>query len=348
MTHSAQSTPLRLAIIGAGAISQTHAQALQRMASARLVAVCDQNVSAAHSMAAAHGAMASADLDSLVANGGFDAAIICTPPNSHPEICVELLERGVHVLCEKPLAINSELAHKMFHVAGISGAKLTMASKFRHVQDVRAAKSLVESGVVGPIVLFENMFTANVDMRNRWNSQPEISGGGVLIDNGTHSVDIMRYFLGPLAELRVVEGKRLQTARVEDTVKIFLRSADGVLGDIDLSWSINKEQPHYINIYGADGTIQVGWRESRYRRSQDTQWTVFGSGYDKVQAFIDQLENFVRGCRDQEAFVVEPEDALASVQVIETAYAALEHSRWHAVNGIESRSSFSPARRSDS
>ncbi len=325
--------PLRIALIGAGAISQTHSLALKRTTLSRLVAVCDINDQAANSLAEPHGAQAFGSLEQLLAEQSFDAAIVSTPPNSHPEICVELLERGIHVLCEKPMAVNLELAQKMFHASRVSGAKLTMASKFRHVDDVRAAKSLIDSGTIGEIVLFENMFTANVDMRSRWNSNPEVSGGGVLIDNGTHSVDIMRYLLGPLSELRVVEGKRLQSPDVEDTVKIFVRSNAGVLGDIDLSWSINKEQPAYINVYGSEGTICVGWQESKYRRSQDQTWTVFGHGYDKVQAFVDQLDNFVLGIHEIADFVVSPEDALASVEVIETAYQALADSRWHPISG---------------
>ncbi len=333
--------PLRMALIGAGAISQTHSTALKQTTLAKLVAVCDVNSKAAHSLAESHdNVSAYTSLEELIGRAAFDAAIVSTPPNSHPEICCELLERGIHVLCEKPLAINLELAQKMFHVSRASGAKLTMASKFRHVADVRAAKSMVDSGVIGEVVLLENMFTANVDMRSRWNCQPEISGGGVLIDNGTHSVDIMRYLLGPLAELQVIEGKRLQTPAVEDTVKIFVRSVEGVLGDIDLSWSINKGQPAYINLYGSEGTIMVGWKESKFRRAKDKDWTVFGNGYDKIQAFRDQLDNFVLGVHEIADFLLSPEDALASVNVIETAYEALRDSRWHAIGACDSRAAF--------
>ena len=325
--------PMRLALIGAGAIAQTHSLALRRTASATLTSVVDLNAQAAASIAETHNAAAYTDVDSMLAAGDIDGAIVCTPPVTHPEICIALLERGIHVLCEKPVAIGTSQAIQMFEVAEKSHAKLTMASKFRFVDDVRTAKSLVDSGIIGDVVLFENMFTANVDMSLRWNSDPTIAGGGVLIDNGTHSVDIMRYFLGPLAELQVVEGRRIQKLGVEDTVKMFVRSDAGAMGDIDLSWSINKNQPTYINLFGSEGTVEVGWKESRYRRSQDSDWTVFGHGYDKVQAFVDQLDNFVAASQDDEEFVLKPDDALASVSVVETAYEALRDSKWHKIVG---------------
>jgi predicted dehydrogenase len=209
-----------------------------------------------------------------------------------------------------------------------AGVKFTMASKFRYVEDVVKAKGIVASGILGDIVLFENAFTARVDMSNRWNSNPAVSGGGVLIDNGTHSMDIMRFFLGPLAEVQVVEGKRSQGLAVEETIRIFVRSVGGVLGSIDLSWSINKELDSYINIYGSHGTVAVGWRESKYRQASGRDWVVFGKGYDKLQAFRAQIDNFAGAIRGEQVLLISPDDAVASVEAVEAAYADLHRSHW--------------------
>ena len=276
------------------------------------------------------------DHEVMCDNAELDAVVVCTPPATHRNICVDLTERGLNVLCEKPLAIDSKSAAEMLEAAKTNNVKLTMASKFRYVDDVVRAKSLLTSGILGDIILFENTFASRVDMSSRWNSNHHISGGGVLIDNGTHSVDIMRYFLGPLADLQVVEGRRIQELDVEDTVRMFVRSEGGVMGSIDLSWSMNKEQASFINIYGSQGTVLVGWKESKYRRTNDDDWIMFGNGYNKFQAFRSQLDNFAQAIRGEDKLVITPEDALASVKVIEAAYADLRNSTWQPVLPLNS------------
>ena len=112
---------------------------------------------------------------------------------------------------------------------------------------------------------------------------------------------------------------------------MFVRTTDGTMGSVDLSWSINKDQPAYISIYGVDGTLEVGWRESRYRRSTDAEWTVFGTGYDKHNTFCAIIDNFARSLQDIEPLMISARDALASVVVIESAYKSLHSSAWQKV-----------------
>ena len=324
---------LRVAVIGVGHLGRHHARILASLPGVELVAVADTRPEAAKALAQGFNCPSYESYKAMVDAEKFDAVIVCTPPSTHLEISTFFLSRGINVLCEKPLSIDSASSQQMLDVAAKSGAILTMGSKFRYVEDVIRAKSIVASGILGEIVLFENAFTARVDMSNRWNSNPKISGGGVLIDNGAHSVDIMRYFLGPIADVQAVEGKRVAGLAVEDTVRVFIRSTAGVMGNVDLSWSINKELDSYINIYGSNGTISVGWKESKYRQSASREWVTFGKGYNKVQAFRSQLTNFAKNIRDEEPLVINAEDALASVQVIEAAYASLKQHNWVAVNG---------------
>jgi predicted dehydrogenase len=327
-------TPVRFGIVGAGAIAQAYVQAFGQSERVLLCAAADSRIEAAEALAEANDCAAFHSADQMIDEMDLDAVIVCTPPNTHRDICCMLLARGIHVLCEKPLSVDSTTAREMIDVAAQNNVVFTMASKFRYVADVTLAKAIVESGLIGEVVLFENVFTGHVDMSQRWNSDPSVSGGGVLIDNGTHSVDITRYFLGSLSEVQVMEGNRIQDLPVEDTVRMFVRSDQGVLGSIDLSWSVNKEQPYFIAIYGSAGTLLVGWQKSKYRRSCDSNWNVFGSGYDKVDAFKRQLENFAGTIQGRESLLVTPDDAIASVGVIEAAYRAMQQGDWEAIETV--------------
>jgi predicted dehydrogenase len=320
--------PVEFGLVGAGAIAQAYAQAFRGSPEARVAAVADVRLEASRALAQELGCAAFAAYAEMAERVRLDAVLVCTPPATHVDICLHFLVRGVAVLCEKPLSLDSASARHLVEVAADSGVLLTMASKFRYVDDVLRAKSIVTSGILGEIVLFENVFTSRVDMSTRWNSRPQVSGGGVLIDNGTHSVDLVRYFLGPIGEVNAVAGKNIQRLPVEDTVRIFMHSTDGVMASIDLSWSLNKELPSYLDIYGSHGTVRVGWKESKYRQTGSSDWVVFGGGYDKVVALRRQIENFCRAMRGREALLIQAEDAIASVEVIEAAYASLRDCHW--------------------
>jgi len=203
-----------------------------------------------------------------------------------------------------------------------------MASKFRFVDDVVRAKGMLQSGFLGKPVLFENIFCSRVDMSKRWNSRKRISGGGVLVDNGTHSVDIARFLLGPIAYVQAQFGFQIQDIAVEDTATLYLRSTGGVMGTVDLSWSINKEVDSYINIYGTEGTACIGWRESKYKLYEKDKWETFGKGYDKLESFLNQINHFIDCIIYRKKPIISALDGLESVRVIETAYWSSRVNKW--------------------
>src|SRR5687767_9371087 len=147
---------LKFALIGTGGIAQTYAQAFQTSNYCELVAVADVRKESADAFAESLGAKSYADYKTLAENETVDAVIISTPPNSHAEIATFFMQNGVNVLCEKPLCLTVTEAKEMIACAEQSGVKFTMASKFRYVEDVIKAKSLVVSDVLGEVVQFEN------------------------------------------------------------------------------------------------------------------------------------------------------------------------------------------------
>lgn len=319
---------LRVGVIGCGRNAQDHLQAYQKVDAAEVVAVADVATRQATSVAEQFGCSAFTDYRRLFEEAAPDAVSVCTPPAAHAEITLEALARGIHVLCEKPFAITLPDAQRMVAAAERAELVLMMASKFRFVDDLVKAKGIIDSGILGRIVLFENVFCSRVDMRERWNSQRAIAGGGVLFDNGSHSVDIARYLLGPITLVQAQHGLQIQPLEVEDTTRLFIQTASGVMGTIDLSWSIHKDTDAYVNVFGTEGTLSIGWRESKYRQSEKLAWVVFGNGYDKQRAFQRKLQHFV-DCVDRRATpIVTAVDGLESVRVIDAAYRSSAVNKW--------------------
>ena len=327
-TKHVRGQKIRFGIVGAGGIADSYLAAFQTVKNASLTAIADVQPDVAKKKADIAGCASFLSHKEMLESGLVDAVIVSTPPSTHEAICVDFLEHHIAVLCEKPVSLSGKSARLIRRKAQENKTPFTMASKFRYVEDVVRARNIVASGILGEIILFENTFMSFVNMASRWNSNSELSGGGVLIDNGTHSIDIMRYFLGPLCSIHVVAGIKLQKLAVEDTVHATIRADSGATGRIDLSWSINKQCDDYIAIYGSKGTLRVGWKGSYYRQDGNPAWVQFGQGYNKIQAFRDQIENFSASVQGLEALIIDADDAVASVDVIQSGYQALSDHTW--------------------
>jgi predicted dehydrogenase len=324
-------TPLRLGLVGAGGIAQSYVQVLGDLDDAVVVGVADPRPDAAQAAAATLGCASFSSAEALAQSAQLDGILLCTPPSTHVDLAEYFVSLGVPVLCEKPFAIKPGEARRLIADADAASVIVTMAAKFRYVDDVQRGRDIVDSGVLGEPILFENVFASRVSMAGRWNAEPEMSGGGVLIDNGTHSVDIARFFLGRISEVHAVEGRRVQRLEVEDTAQMFMRTEKDVLGTVDLSWSIDKTVDYFVRICCSEGTIELGWKFSRYRKAGAKDWTVFGPGYDKVSAMRAEVRNFARAVRGREALLITADDAIASVDVIAAAYRSITRREWVAV-----------------
>jgi predicted dehydrogenase len=328
MSKVGKSDTVRFGIIGCGRIAQTHLQALQTLPEAKLTAAVESRAAAGEAVAAEHKCKLFTDYKEPAIADLVDAVIICTPPNTHYPIAKLYLEQGIHVLCEKPLTIASTEAAELVKLADSKDALLMMASKFRYVDDIIKAKAIIEAGILGRIVLYENSFCSKINMADRWNASKAVSGGGVLIDNGSHSADIARYLLGPISQVQAQPGIPTQGLDVEDTVRVQFMTQRGILGTFDLSWSITKDSKNYIQVWGSEGTLQVGWKGSRYCQDGSSKWIPFGTGYDKTKSFANQHANFMACLKGKDKPVITAEDSLASVQVVEAAYRSAGGNHW--------------------
>ncbi len=323
--------PLAWGMVGAGRIAQSYVQAFASCREARLVAIADAHELAARRLAKAAGGASFDSHRTMAAETALDAVLVCTPPNVHAAVCEDFLQDGVPVLCEKPFGAGIEQARAIAKTAQQTGTLVSMASKYRFVEDVVEAKHVVAEGCIGDVQLCDIGFTAQVDMAGRWNANPLVSGGGVLRDNGSHAFDLMRYFIGPLTSVQAIEGPRPQGLGVEETVHCVVRSEQGAMGQIDLSWGLHKTTAHYVMVCGTQGTLTVGWHGSGYQRRSAQTWVPLGKGYNKLQALRRQIEHMSDAIRGRVPLCVTTQDALASVHAIEGAYRSLDAGGWEPI-----------------
>ena len=319
----------RVGLIGAGGIGRAHAEAAATLQGCEFAAVADINADAAAAVGAAFGTAAQ-PIAALADPDAFDLVVVASPPATHLDIVEPLLRARVPVMCEKPIATDLATARRLAALSGETGTPLTMATKFRFVDDVAQTRELVTTGVLGTILKVEVAFAGAVAMGGRWNSDPAIAGGGVLIDNATHAVDLVRHLVGDIETVAVLTGPPVQGLAVEDSATLLGRTVDGVVAQVDVTWSFRRLSPVYCAVFGTEGSVEIGWGGAKASVTGNEPYG-FGSGYNKIASLRDNLSAVLAALGAGTPPPVTPDDAVAVSAVIEAGYAASRSGTWVAV-----------------
>ncbi|HVN87205.1 MAG TPA: Gfo/Idh/MocA family oxidoreductase [Candidatus Binatia bacterium] len=321
---------VRIAVVGLGRAGTAHLDAWKSIPGVEVVAACDPAPGARRS-ALTQGMKAYADLQSLLSNETLDAVSICTPPADHVRQAVECFERGLHVLCEQPLAVSTREAVTMFRAATRKRCQLSLATKLRHVPEVIRARELIRNGAIGEPLAFELSFCAPVDMSRRWNAEPSRSGGGVLIDNGCDAFEVIGFLLGAVARVHATVLKPLQRLAVEDSVTIEVEAQNGVVGRVDLSWSLAIGREAYVVVHGARGAIEIGWNSAALKLpGQDPRQ--IGAGYDTALAYREMTASFKEVIANARRRWITPLECLRTVAAVDAAYRSVRSGAWEWVD----------------
>ncbi len=239
-------TQLKVGIIGAGGIARgRHIPCFQRNEKAALVAIADVAEGAAERVAREFGIPAFyTSYQDMIDKEGLDAVVICTPNKFHAPVTIDALGRGLHVLCEKPMALNAEEGRSMLQAAQESGKILSIAFHYRHKPNARAAKQIIEDGELGDIYMVRVQALRRRGIPS-WGTftNKEIQGGGAMVDFGVHLLDLALWLMGSprVQEVTAVTSQRLGTRpnvnswgpwnyqdfQVEDHAAAFLRLPGG-------------------------------------------------------------------------------------------------------------------------
>lgn len=321
---------MRIGLIGLGRAGGVHFDAWKLVKGSQVTAVCDPS-SVARKRARDLGIATYTNPSVMLEKADLDAVVIAAPPADHADLATQCLERGLHVLCEKPLALTTWDALKMLQTASRRRRVLLLATKFRHVPELATARDLIAAGKIGDPVAFEVSFCSPVDMSRRWNSQRARAGGGVIIDNGCHAFDIVSYLFGTVTRVQANLHKSQQRLSVEDGATIQVRAGDGIVGKLDVSWSLSTGRDSYVAVYGSKGVIEVGWRTSRVKYGNQ-DWESLGGSYDKIDAHRRMLTCFVESCEGTGTPWISTVECLRTVAAVEAAYRSIHSGGWEWVD----------------
>jgi predicted dehydrogenase len=249
---------VRTALIGCGKVGTIHATALSQLPESEFVAVCDRDRDRAAAFAQRHGVRSYTDVGAMLRDAGVQAVVVCTPHPLHAAPVIEAAEAGVHALVEKPLAANLADCDAMLAAARKAGTRLGVVSQRRLYEPVRRMKAAIDAGKIGPPVLGVcSMFSWRDQayyQSDPWRGKWATEGGGVLVNQSPHQLDLLQWFMGPIDEVSGCWANLNHPyVEVEDTALAMIRFQNGGLGSIVTSLAQKPGLYTRVHVHGASG-----------------------------------------------------------------------------------------------
>ena len=334
---------MRFGLIGCGEIGRLRAAAVKKIGALDLTAISDLDGGRAADVASRHGAVAVGDWRQLVQREDVDAVVVSTPPSLHAEMCVGALEAGKHVLCEKPLARTPEECRWILDAQERTGRFLATGFNYRFYPSIVKARELLDAGLIGELDHIRSYAGYSAAAHSHpWLHDVEVMGGGALRDNGIHLIDLTRYFLGEVAEVKGFASDSVWGFRgCEDNGFALLRSPAGKIASLHASWTEWRGYRLRLEIYGTRGCIrvwcfpmltQVLWmaegtgRPRRrhhlfplthvWERLRSYRWVV-------VRSFVEEIRAFAGALRGEPTALATGLDGLRAVEIAHAASRSL-------------------------
>jgi UDP-N-acetyl-2-amino-2-deoxyglucuronate dehydrogenase len=342
-TNRHPSRQYRLALVGCGRISERHLEAIDEHPDLKLVAVCDEIPERARGAGERHSVPAFTSYAAMLAESEADAVVICTPSGLHPRHGIMAAERGVHVICEKPMATRLEEADALVRSCDQAGVHLFVVKQNRLNPGIQLLKRAMDKGRFGRIYMvsttvFWNRPQSYYDTAP-WRGTWEFDGGAFM-NQASHYVDMVQWLVGPVESVSAKTATLARRIESEDSGVAILRFRSGALGVIQvtmLTYPRNLEGS--ITVLGEKGTVRVGgtavnriehWefaeyddddREVEALRDMPNPLSVYGSGHRPY------YENVVRVLRGEAAPGTDGREGRKSLELILGIYEAARTGR---------------------
>lgn len=249
---------MKTGIVGCGLIGQRRAQ-VAREAGDEVLLVADINPARSQELARRLDTDWTHDWREVARHPGIEAVVVATVNKSLRPITLGAVKNGKHVLCEKPLGRNAQEAREMMEAARVHQRALKVGFNHRHHPALRQAHELARAGTIGPLLSIRAVYGhgGRPGYDKEWRGNADLAGGGELLDQGVHLVDLCRWFLGDIVQVSSMLGTWFwQVAPLEDNGFALLRTAQGQIAMLHSSWTQWKNLFRF-EIFGREGYLQV-------------------------------------------------------------------------------------------
>ena len=246
-------------IIGAGAIGRFHAQAMQSIPQVKLIGVFDRNAAAADKLAAEFGVRAWHDFDRFLAEPSIQAVTIGVPSGLHGSCAIPAAKAGKHILCEKPLEITVAKADAIIEACRENHCLLSPVFQARFTKPVQMVKKAMRSGRFGRMLFAGAQMhwyrAADYYSSSSWRGTWALDGGGALMNQAIHMMDLLLYINGPAQEVFAYADTLTHSIEVEDTLTAVVKYRNRSMGTIEVSTSCSPGFPRRLEFTGSDGSV---------------------------------------------------------------------------------------------
>jgi UDP-N-acetyl-2-amino-2-deoxyglucuronate dehydrogenase len=333
-------------IVGCGVIAPFHARAIAELSNARLVGVADAHAERARDLASDFD-VEPLDIDALLKRRDIDVVCVCVPSGQHAKIGGRVAAAGKHVVVEKPIEITLEAADRLIDACRAGSVTLSVISQHRWDPGVQALKQLANSGSLGRLILGDAIvkwyrtqaYYDSSDWRGTWN----LDGGGALMNQGVHYVDLLQWVMGPVesvfARTRTAAHERME---VEDIAVAVLSFASGAVGLLECSTAVYPGLSERLEISGTEGTaiIEAGRLKVRELKGEKGETAPYGgrvepsgNGQDDVTDIVpyaghrEQLRELLDAIDAGRRPAIDGEEARKPLEIILAAYASARAGR---------------------
>jgi predicted dehydrogenase len=327
---------VHVGILGGGNISETHARAAHETEGVKVAAIYGQNQAKAARLSQLFGGKVCAGLQEFLEHQPLDLVMIGSPSGLHAEQGIAAAARGLHVLVEKPLDIKTQRADELINECKRAGVKLGVFFQDRVASDICRLKHLIADGVLGKPILISAKVKwyrpPEYYSGSRWRGTSALDGGGALMNQGVHTVDLLLWLMGDVARVSARSITALHDIEVEDTVVATLEFRNGAIGTLEAATSAYPGYPRRLELTGSEGTIilehdRIVAADLRHARidlvappTENSNASATSPVVSDVRGHKELLKDFLRAIETNGTPICDGVEGRRSVELVEAVY----------------------------